>query len=49
VIDSVRRRRSDGAMVRVMVPIGASKEDAEKTAIELASQAVPELPAFVLN
>jgi EpsI family protein len=49
VIDSVRRRRSDGAMVRIMVPIGASKEDAEKTAIELASQAVPELPAFVPN
>ena len=49
VIDSVRRRRSDGAMVRIMVPIGTSKEDAEKTAIELASQAVPELPAFVPN
>jgi EpsI family protein len=49
VIDSVRRRRSDGAMVRIMVSIGASKEDAEKTAIELASQAVPELPAFVPN
>jgi len=49
VIDSVRRRRSDGAMVRIMVPIGVSKEDAEKTAIELASQAVPELPAFVPN
>ena len=49
VLDSVRRRRSDGAMVRVMVPIGASKEDAEKTAIELASQAAPEIPAFVPN
>jgi EpsI family protein len=47
VIDSVRRRRSDGAMVRIMVPIGASKEDAEKTAVELASQAAPELPTFV--
>jgi len=47
VIDSVRRRRSDGAMVRIMVPMGGSKEDAEKTAIELASQAVPQLPAFV--
>jgi EpsI family protein len=47
VIDSVRRRRSDGAMVRILVPIGASKDDAEKTAIELASQAAPEIPAFV--
>ena len=47
VIDSVRRRRSDGAMVRIMVPIATSKEEAEKTAIELASQAAPELPAFI--
>ena len=49
VIDSVRRRRSDGAMVRVMVPIGNSKDDAEKVAIELASQTAPELGAFVPN
>jgi len=49
VIDSVRRRRSDGAMVRIMVPIVNSKANAEKTAIELASQAAPELPAFVPN
>jgi EpsI family protein len=47
VLDSVRRRRSDGAMVRIMVPISSSKEDAEKTAIEIASQAAPELPAFI--
>jgi len=47
VIDSVRRRRSDGAMVRIMVPIATSKEEAEKTAVELASQAAPELPAFI--
>jgi len=37
VIDSVRRRRSDGAMVRIMVPIGSSKEEAEKAAIESPS------------
>ena len=47
VIDSVRRRRSDGAMVRIMVPIGESKEEAEKTAVEMASQAAPQLSAFV--
>jgi EpsI family protein len=47
VIDSIRRRRSDGAMVRITVPMGSSKEQAEKTAIEIASQAAPELPAFI--
>lgn len=47
VIDSVRRRRSDGAMVRIMVPIGNSKDEAEKTALEIATQAAPELPAFI--
>lgn len=47
VIDSVRRRRSDGAMVRIMVPLGESKEEAEKTAVEIASQAEPQLSAFV--
>ncbi|HEY8205734.1 MAG TPA: EpsI family protein [Pyrinomonadaceae bacterium] len=47
VIDSVRRRRSDGAMVRIMVSLGDSKEEAEKTAVDMASQAAPELSAFV--
>ena len=47
VLDSVRRRRSDGAMVRVMVALGSSKEEAEKTAVELASQAASQMPAFV--
>jgi EpsI family protein len=49
VLDSVRRRRSDGAMVRVMVPLGNSPEEAQKTAVEVASQAAAELPAFVPN
>ena len=47
VIDSVQRRRSDGAMIRIMVTIGKSKEEAERAAIEFASQAAPEIPAFV--
>jgi EpsI family protein len=47
VIDSVRRRRSDGAMIRIMVSMRGSMEEAEKAAVELASQAAPELPAFV--
>src|SRR5262249_44745748 len=49
VLDSVRRRRSDGAMVRVMVPLATSQAEAEKSAIELASQAASQLPAFVPN
>jgi len=47
VFDSVRLRRSDGAMVRVTVPVGASEAAAEKTAIEFASTAANVLPEFV--
>ncbi len=49
VLDSVRRRRSDGAMVRVMVPMGNSPEEAQQTAVEMASQAAAELNPFVPN
>jgi EpsI family protein len=49
VLDSVRRRRSDGAMVRVMVPVGNSQDEAQKTAIEMAAQASSQLTAFVPN
>ena len=49
VIDSVRRRRSDGAMVRVMVPLVNSQAEAQKAAVEMAAQAAAELPAFVPN
>ena len=49
VVDSVRRRRSDGAIVRVMVPMGDSEESAEKAATDLAAQAASELPPFVPN
>ncbi len=47
VIDSVRRRRSDGSMVRVMIPIGQSEEATLKAATDLAAQIAPALPAFV--
>ena len=47
VLDSVARRRSDGAMVRVVVPVGRSEEEALKTATEVASLAAPHLPSFV--
>jgi EpsI family protein len=49
VLDSVRRRRSDGALVRVMVPLGSSPAEAEKSALEFASQAANELLPFVPN
>ena len=45
----VRRRRSDGALVRVMVPLGNSPAEAEKSALEFASEAANELPPFVPN
>ena len=47
VIDSIRRRRSDGAMVRVMVPVGKSEEQALHAAADLAAQVAPVLPGFV--
>ena len=47
VFDSVRLRRSDGAMVRVTVPIRSSEAAAEQTAIEFASTASNVLPGFV--
>ena len=47
MFDSVRLRRSNGAMVRVTVPIGSSEAEAEKTAIEFASTASAVLPEYV--
>ncbi|HET6979200.1 MAG TPA: EpsI family protein [Pyrinomonadaceae bacterium] len=47
IYDSVRLRRSNGAMVRVTVPIGNSEADAEKSAVEFASVASAVLPEFV--
>jgi EpsI family protein len=47
VLDSVSMRRSDGAMVRVTIPITDSEEEAERSAIEFASAATAVLPEFV--
>lgn len=47
VLDSVRLRRSDGAMVRILVPITGSDQHAVDTAREFAGQIAPELSAFV--
>ena len=47
VLDSVSMRRSDGAMVRITVPITNSEAAAEQAAIEFASAATGVLPQFV--
>ncbi len=47
VLDSVRMRRSDGAMVRVMIPVGASEAEATRAATDLAASASKALPAFI--
>ena len=47
VLDSVRLRRSNGAMIRVTVPIGNSEEAAERMAIDFASAASTVLPQYV--
>jgi EpsI family protein len=47
VVDSVRLRRSDGSMVRVMMPVGRSEAATLKAAADLAAQIAPALPEFV--
>ena len=47
VLDSVRLRRSDGAMVRVIVPFNDSEAGAQQAAVEFASAASTVLPEFV--
>ncbi|MDT7603138.1 MAG: hypothetical protein QOF61_1135 [Acidobacteriota bacterium] len=49
VLDSVERRRSDGAMVRVMVPFTNDEARALRIAADLAAEAAPRLPEFVPN
>ncbi len=47
VVDSASRRRSDGAMVRVLVPVGRSETEAMQSASDLAAQSAAHLAAFV--
>ncbi len=47
VVDSVRLRRSDGAMVRIMTPVDGSESKALRAAIDLATQSSTLLPEFV--
>jgi EpsI family protein len=47
VVDSVRLRRSDGAMIRIMTPVGSSEPKALQAAVDLAAQSSTLLPEFV--
>jgi EpsI family protein len=49
VVDSVKLRRSDGAMVRVMVPVGSSETTALEAAKNLSESAAKALPEFIPN
>jgi EpsI family protein len=54
IVDGIERRRSDGAMVRVLVPLprdGGAKEEqaAERLAVDFAARAAPLLSDFVPN
>ena len=45
--DSVWRRRSDGAMVRVMTSVGDDEEASTRSAIDLSAQLADRLSAFI--
>jgi EpsI family protein len=47
VLDSIKMRRSDGAMVRVMTPIGGSEPAALENAAGLAADVSTALPEFI--
>jgi len=47
VVDSVRLRRSDGAMVRIMTPVDGSESKALQAAVDLATHSSAILPEFV--
>jgi EpsI family protein len=49
VVDSVRLRRSDGAMVRVTVPLGDSEAAALEAAKDLSAKGAAALSEFVPN
>lgn len=49
VVDSVRLRRSDAAMIRVTVPVSGSEAVALESAIQLAVEATAVLTDFVPN
>jgi exosortase D (VPLPA-CTERM-specific) len=47
VLDGIMRNRSDGAMVRIMIPINSSESEALHSAVDLSSQVAAKLSKFV--
>ncbi|WP_447977155.1 exosortase C-terminal domain/associated protein EpsI [Candidatus Nitrospira bockiana] len=47
VWDAMRRNRTDGALVRVSLPLIGSAEAADRTAVQFLQQVVPLFPAFL--
>ena len=47
VWDSAFRRRSDGAMIRVMTSVGGNEQEATRAAIDLSQKIADEISAFV--
>lgn len=49
VLDSMRLRRSDGAMVRVLVPVAGSEQAAASVAADFAAELAPHISPYVPN
>jgi hypothetical protein len=47
VFDSIIRRRTDGAIVRIMTSVAQDEAAAIETASDLSAKVAAELPAFV--
>lgn len=47
VFDSMRLRRSDGSMVRVLVPVNGSEQKAIDDAVEFAAEVAPQLSPYI--
>lgn len=51
MLDAVRSNRTDGALVRIVTPVGAAEplESAQQRAMQFANQVTPLLPRFIPN
>lgn len=51
MLDAVRLNRTDGALVRIVTPVGPNEEleSAEQRAMQFANQVTPLLPRFIPN
>ena len=51
MVDAVRLNRTDGALVRIVTPLGTNEalESAEQRAVHFANQVTPLLPRFIPN